>query len=63
MPTVELIKKKIQDARERLDGLARLPVKSDVDWDTIADLKEYIASLYENLGELKREEAGRERGW
>lgn len=57
MITVEIVRKKIADAKARLDSLCRLPIKSDVDWAAIDDLKEYLSSLYENLGELKREEA------
>lgn len=63
MITVEAVKKQLSDARERLDGLKRLPIKSDVDYQLIEDLREYVAALNENLGELKREQFGRERGW
>jgi hypothetical protein len=61
--SIETIQKQIADARLRLSGLIALPRKSDVDLNLIADLREYIAGLNENLGELKREQAGRERGW
>lgn len=63
MATVDQVQKQIQDAKSRLDGLRRLPVKSDIDHQLMDDLREYIADLFENLGELKREQAGRERGW
>ncbi len=63
MSTVETVQAQIRDAKARLDGLRRLPRKSEIDHQLIQDLREYIADLYENLGELKREQAGRERGW
>lgn len=63
MESVESIQAKIQDAQSRLNGLLRLPRKSGIDHQMIDELREYIGGLFENLGELKREQAGRERGW
>lgn len=63
MPTVESVQLLIRQAQERLDSMRRLPRKSDIDHQLMDELREYIADLFENLGELKREQAGRERGW
>lgn len=63
MISVASVAQEIRNAQGRLGDLLRLPRKSEVDHQLIADLREYIAGLYENLGELKREEAGRKRGF
>lgn len=59
MNTVENVRKEIGNAKSRLDGLMRIPRKSDVDYQLIDDLREYIASLFENLGELRHEQIAR----
>lgn len=53
----ETIVFKIAQAKERLEGLKRLPIKSDVDLNLIADLRVYIMDLFEELGEVTREQA------
>jgi len=52
----ETIVFKIAKAKDRLDGLMRLPKKSDEDWNIIADLRAYIIDLFEELGEAKRDQ-------
>lgn len=53
-PSVKSVKALIEAARARLDSMVKLPVKSEVDHQLIADLKEYIAGLKETLAKLTR---------
>ena len=55
MSSVESVEVEIRNAQQRLGYLSRLTVKFDADWQMIDEMKEYIASLFKRLEELKVE--------
>ena len=55
MSSVESVEVEIRNAQQRLGYLSRLTVKFDADWQMIDEMKEYLASLFKRLEELKVE--------
>jgi len=56
MATIDGVRSKINDTANRLKVLMAVPVKTETDWQMVDELKDHLKGLYENLGELMREQ-------